>query len=78
MLTLVAAVLVYDRAYDAVLDNRDSRSVSRNVRSDTNEEKDMLRGAFDNGGYRDGCGCTGSMEVLGSLGDRRRFVSTRP
>lgn len=46
MLTLVAAVLVYDLAYEAVLDKRDSRSASRNVRSDTNEEKDMLRRVF--------------------------------
>lgn len=46
MLTLVAAVLVYDLAYEAVLDKRDSRSVSRKVRSDTNEEKDMLKDEF--------------------------------
>jgi hypothetical protein len=48
MLTLVAAVLVYDRAYDTVLDRcgslrLSSPSVSRNVRSETNEEKDMIR-----------------------------------
>lgn len=46
ILTLVAAVLVYDLAYEAVLDKRDSRSASRNVRSDTNEENDMLIRAF--------------------------------
>lgn len=50
MLTLVAAVLVYDRAYDVVLDKAvlpfllSSRSLSRNVRSETKDEKDMALG----------------------------------
>ena len=67
MLTLVAAVLVYDRAYEAVLDKRDSRSVSRNVRSDTNEEKDMLRSFLDDGGCGDGWDSTFDGLVLKKL-----------
>lgn len=49
MLTLVAAVLVYDLADDSVLDSseglglRSSRSLSRNERSWTRLEKDMIR-----------------------------------
>lgn len=51
MLTLVAAVLVYDLAYDPVVDlaegleRRDAWSLevlSRNARSDTNEENDIM------------------------------------
>ena len=48
MLTLVAAVLVYDLADDSVPDNteglglRSSRSLSRNERSWTRLEKDMV------------------------------------
>ena len=46
MLTLVAAVLVYDRALDSVLDNAlllSSRTPSRKVRSETRDEKDMTQ-----------------------------------
>lgn len=46
MLTLVAAVLVYDRALDSVLDNAlllSSRTPSRKVRSETRDEKDMIQ-----------------------------------
>lgn len=60
MLTLVAAVLVYDRAYDVVLDKAvlpfllSSRSLSRNVRSETKDEKDMALGAvpIDTPGFK--------------------------
>jgi len=40
MLTLVAAVLAYDRPLDMA--GRDSPLRSRYVRSDTNEEKDIV------------------------------------
>ena len=52
MLTLVAAVLVYDLAYDSALDTWDvfngceflsSGLRSRNVRSETKEEKDIFK-----------------------------------
>ncbi len=52
MLTLVAAVLAYDLAYDSALDTwealdgcalRSSGVRSRNVRSETKEEKDMSK-----------------------------------
>lgn len=47
MLTLVAAVLVYDLAYDSVLDMGNLgllslRSLSRKVRSETRDEKDIV------------------------------------
>ena len=51
MLTLVAAVLAYDLAYDSALDTWDvldgwellsSGLRSRNVRSETKEEKDIF------------------------------------
>ena len=49
ILTLVAAVLVYDRAYDPSVDWGDGRfgmppfpSLSRNARSDTRVENDMM------------------------------------
>ena len=52
MLTLVAAVLAYDLAYDPVLDIDDffkgfllsSWPASRNARSETRVEKDMVAG----------------------------------
>ena len=51
MLTLVAAVLVYDRAYDPSVDIGDGRfslsrfpSLSRYARSDTSVENDMIAG----------------------------------
>lgn len=55
MLTLVAAVLAYDLAYDPVVDlaegleARDACSLgllSRNARSETNEEKDIMLEVF--------------------------------
>ena len=47
ILTLVAAVLVYDLAYDSVLASCNRAllswpSLSRNARSDTRDEKDMV------------------------------------
>lgn len=45
ILTLVAAVLVYDLALDTVLDSAlllSARSASRNVRSETRDENDMV------------------------------------
>lgn len=55
MLTLVAAVLAYDLAYEPVVDlaegleARDAWSVgllSRKARSETNEENDIVLGVF--------------------------------
>lgn len=55
MLTLVAAVLAYDLAYDPVVDlaegleARDAWSLgllSRNARSETNEENDIVLGVI--------------------------------
>ena len=62
MLTLVAAVLVYDLAYEPVVDLieglevRDAWSLgllSRNARSETNEEKDILVVALSTQRYED-------------------------
>lgn len=43
MLTLVAEVLAHDLAFESVPENdrRDLLSLSRNVRSDTRDEKDI-------------------------------------
>ena len=58
MLTLVAAVLAYDLAYDSALDICEaldgcellsSGLRSRNVRSETKEEKDMFSGTISSG-----------------------------
>ncbi len=59
MLTLVAAVLTYDLAYEPVVDLAEGLEVrdvwslgllSRNARSETNEENDIIQQRFERSG----------------------------